>query len=298
MKTLEFCSGFAQGATSRFSSRGLAVGGNGRVAAIVGYSKQPADFKETESAAETTFLKSALQGQYGGGKDGYLAILATEESEAPTPRELVQNILKRRYATPSPLISEAIRAKTLGDIVARLSAGNPSEQQAAQLIATIGANQLKRVQAMATTEPFIALENLKDISSFWAGSELATAAEKSIADLEADEAFQNRLAAAKLVKSISDLQAGMRDARGAKANTYTDPFYFKRNSSKMNRMKKTFEKLLKEFPDTPEVGIAKAQLNALEIPLTKADEDLFKILQTCNAHLLPSKNTARYEGRN
>ena len=165
----------------------------------------------------------------------------------------MQGILKRRFPQPTPLISEAMKAKSLGDITSRLSAGDGNEQKAAELINAIGANQLKRAQDMTTSEPFSALEQLEDINALWAGSEIASSAAATLQELEADSVFQNRLAAGKIVKNITDIEASMQDVKDAATNTYTDPYYLKRNSSKLKRMRKLRE-TGQRFPRYPGGG--------------------------------------------
>ena len=276
---LEFCSGFAQGATTRYASRGLAVGGNGSVAAIAGWTRQPRDFKEHESASETTYLRSALQSTYGLGTDGYLAVLSPQSSSPPLPSHLTRSILKRRFTAPSDLVSQALTAKSVGSITEQLQNGEESEQLAAQLILSIGASQLKRAQDMTSSKPFLALEYLSDISTYWSGSAVSVAAEQATTDLKADPLFQERLAASELLHTIMELQDSMRDARGAKKSSYTDPAYFRTNSSRMKRMKKTFNSLQKDFPKTPEVSQARMILSNLDIPTTEEEEKMVKILQ-------------------
>ena len=132
---------------------------------------------------------------------------------------------------------------------------------------------------MAKTEPFKALERLEFLSRAWPDDELGTQAQETTNALNANPAFQQRLAASKFIADIRKQQEGMKEAKGAESNTWTDAFYYKRNSSKMMKMKKSYEKLVKKYPETPEVAQAKAILTALQIPLTKEDYKMFKLLQ-------------------
>ena len=132
---------------------------------------------------------------------------------------------------------------------------------------------------MTSSKPFLALEYLSDISTYWSGSAVSVAAEQATTDLKADPLFQERLAASELLHTIMELQDSMRDARGAKKSSYTDPAYFRTNSSRMKRMKKTFNSLQKDFPKTPEVSQARMILSNLDIPTTEEEEKMVKILQ-------------------
>lgn len=76
---VEYASGFAQGDTDRYHSKAYAVAVRGGTAVVAGVAVTPAalpDAQGPEDASATAYLRDPLQPGYGGGKDGYFAVLS------------------------------------------------------------------------------------------------------------------------------------------------------------------------------------------------------------------------------